>query len=1042
MKKRWLCTALVLALLLLVPGRQAAAGSAVIGGGNSEITGYPSVGTPDPDESNDKLRNNRETFVIGESAFNGVFNPLFYRTAPDGTVCSLINAYLINTNAKAEPVAGGQYNSVAQSYEVYFTNDLNTYTKKSTYEEGDYVIYDFVLKHGAKFSDGSSITAEDVLFSFYVQLDPAFMGSSSLAFLPIRGLEAYQTQIADDDFRNGIYSKISMILNTGRTGYLQNSNYTREEYNLYWDCIDEAGILFVEDIVNYCCNNYPQYDNWDLDLSLEGNRIAFGMYLWGFGNFSDDGSFISVSDEYYNMVERFPTYEDFWDTMQNSYIEDNGFIDYIRIDSTEAADIGLLITAQKFFLAAFADEGSVQNIAGLMAGTVKINNLDYERVRVVLTGQDPSAILYLTVPVLPKAYYTAGYQYASGALVNAGVPWGLKNDSFMWYLRQFDMNPMGAGPYRFVSYENGAVTLVRNDYHYTMGDESVTNARIKNVKVDGNLGSNLNALTSGSVHLTSIGATWSVIDEVNARAELSSIMVDYNGYGYIWLNPKAGQTGGFAFDNLHARIALAAALKTSEALNYYADGASELLYRSISKNSWAYPEGAEPIYPFDESLETTIRELKLAGYTYNETRGRFTDVPAIDFYLPSEVDDHPAGGIYLATQELLSRIGVTVNIVVDRELMASEDVIPVFAMAWQSSAEPDLSHYSYRYDWYEYRGIPWLHQNGADESLGTLQVKKLDGSTVTMNQREALEYVDYLNELGRTYMSVAERKPIYEKALEVLAQLAIEIPTYQRKNMYVFNNTVLAASTLPAEITAYSSPLSEVWKLSLVSTKAGWRNDDAGWWYVREDGTYPVNQWEKIDGKWYHFDSRGYMQTGWLKLNGKWYYLAPGGAMQIGWQKVDGQWYYMDASGVMQTGWQKISGKWYYFNASGIMKTGWVKVDGLWYYLNSSGIMQTGWKKIDGQWYYLNSSGVMQTGWQEIGGKTYFFKSSGVMAAKEWCGGYYLNADGTWTYKYKASWKQNSKGWWYGDTSGWYAKSCTIKIDDKNYTFDANGYMQ
>ena len=102
--------------------------------------------------------------------------------------------------------------------------------------------------------------------------------------------------------------------------------------------------------------------------------------------------------------------------------------------------------------------------------------------------------------------------------------------------------------------------------------------------------------------------------------------------------------------------------------------------------------------------------------------------------------------------------------------------------------------------------------------------------------------------------------------------------------------------------------------------------------------------------------------------------------------------------------------------------------------------MITGWKQISAKWYYFESSGVMATGWKTISGKTYFFKSGGEMAAKEWCGGYYLNSDGTWTYKYKASWKQDAKGWWYGDTSGWYAKNTTITIDGKSYTFNANGY--
>ncbi len=231
----------------------------------------------------------------------------------------------------------------------------------------------------------------------------------------------------------------------------------------------------------------------------------------------------------------------------------------------------------------------------------------------------------------------------------------------------------------------------------------------------------------------------------------------------------------------------------------------------------------------------------------------------------------------------------------------------------------------------------------------------------------------------------------------------------------------------------------------------GWQKID-GYWYYTVNGEMATG-WKKIGGKWYYFSEYGKMTTGWefIKYNGsyKLFYFNDSGVMQTGWQKIGDYWFYFNDSGVTQTGWKKIDGKWYYFALvsyydieKGAMMTGWQEIDDKWYYFSSSGAMQTGWKQIGSKWYYFNSSGVMQTGWQTIKDKTYYFKTNGAMAAKEWCKGYWLNADGTWTYKYKASWKQNSKGWWYGDTSGWYAKNCTITIDGKSYTFDANGYMK
>ena len=113
-------------------------------------------------------------------------------------------------------------------------------------------------------------------------------------------------------------------------------------------------------------------------------------------------------------------------------------------------------------------------------------------------------------------------------------------------------------------------------------------------------------------------------------------------------------------------------------------------------------------------------------------------------------------------------------------------------------------------------GIKWLYANGGKDELGTIEVTKLDGTKETMNQSAALGYLAELIEEGVKYMNVDERKPIYEKALEVLAQLNIEIPTYQRKNMFAYNNSVIDASTLSSTVTPYWGPMAEIWKVSFV----------------------------------------------------------------------------------------------------------------------------------------------------------------------------------------------------------------------------------
>lgn len=39
-----------------------------------------------------------------------------------------------------------------------------------------------------------------------------------------------------------------------------------------------------------------------------------------------------------------------------------------------------------------------------------------------------------------------------------------------------------------------------------------------------------------------------------------------------------------------------------------------------------------------------------------------------------------------------------------------------------------------------------------------------------------------------------------------------------------------------------------------------WKKEkDGRWWYQNDDGTYPANQWQEIDGKEYYFGTEGYM---------------------------------------------------------------------------------------------------------------------------------------------------------------------------------------
>ena len=771
-----------------------------------------------------KIANDTQKLILQSSTMDGVFNPFFYSSAYDLDVIGLIDIGLLTMDESAGVVASDYYPTVAKSYSIYY-QDANG-NKKEVYEAGNEVVYEMIIKNGMKFSDGSAITAEDVLFNFYVYLDPAYSGSSTLYTLPIKGLTEYRTQSTAE--LNAKYTAIAnKIYAAGNAGYVANADFTEAQYNFYWNnAFKETGAAFAQEIVTYVYSKYAgEYYSKVTDdpAKLRDSDVlkcALGMVLWGFGGVKD-GVLTDALGNKHDLVNG-PTVDDYWAAIIGSYdtVED--------AVGTESAGMSmadfLALAAEKFvFVQASAEmaEG-IKEISGLVKGETTVDGVKYETVKVILTEQNPKAILSLGITVVPKGYYTAGYKYGEG-IVAAGCE--LNSQAFMKHLRSLNGAPVGAGPYKIITEGNfvrdGDVYFERNEYFETMGGENVHNANIKYVVLKiVSSGAEYEALEAGDVVYATVSATADVMEDVAGVAKLTPILVDNLGYGYICINPTQ-------IKNLNDRIALTTVLDLSKVYDYYPNGLADVIYRSQSQVSWAYPEGATAIYPYDEKLTSTIEYFKKAGHTFDEATGKFTDAPTFDFYLPSDAAQHPAGGIYLKAKELLATIGVNIEIKVDTKLIKDikDGSISVYALAWQAAADPDMyqvNHYASAAESVIANGIAWLYKNGTDSKDGTVDVVKLgDTKATTMTQSEALKYLGDLIEEGVKYMLVEERQPIYEKALEVLAQLSIEIPTYQRKNLFIYNSDVINGSTLSKTVTPYWGPLAEIWKVSFTDSTPG-----------------------------------------------------------------------------------------------------------------------------------------------------------------------------------------------------------------------------
>ena len=64
--------------------------------------------------------------------------------------------------------------------------------------------------------------------------------------------------------------------------------------------------------------------------------------------------------------------------------------------------------------------------------------------------------------------------------------------------------------------------------------------------------------------------------------------------------------------------------------------------------------------------------------------------------------------------------------------------------------------------------------------------------------------------------------------------------------------------------------------LSVPAFAGAWKNDGIGWWYQKDDGSYPANQWFQESGDWYFFNYLGYrVDNAWIGF----YYLGKDGKM-------------------------------------------------------------------------------------------------------------------------------------------------------------------
>lgn len=749
--------------------------------------------------------NATEPLVLSTSTLDGKFSPFFYTSAYDNNVITATQIGLLATDKNGEPMAGIEWPCLAYS----FTQEAAADNSSTTYK--------FILKNGITFSDGEPVTIKDVLFNYYMYLDPAYDGISTLYSQKIQGLNEYRLQTSPEmlDLANKIL-EAGIEGEAGEPVYPAAAGVTPEQQATFWGYMDEAGAAFAQEIVDYVVANYnnddyaPEIGKTPDEIKADPSlQVAFGMVMWGFGSVEGDVLTDALENTYTLGTDEL-TAEIYWQNILGSYGYDIDLNDAeAGLNYEKAGDITIETRVRDLFIKnEGAVAGGVADISGITSGKeVCADGVERDFIQIVIDGIDPVAIFQLGITIAPFHYYTGGY---TGTLNANGVETGSKE--FMDFVKSKNDKPVGAGPYIFESFQDGVVTYTAND-SFMLGSPKIKTLRYQEIT----MGAEMDALTTGTVHFSDPSASTTIINNVTGGegdfGKLSYTLVDNDGYGYVKMQ-------GQAIPEFKVRQAIAHALNVQLCIDDYYGELASPNYRTMTKVQWAYPDNPEQIYPYDGTGETSKGLFLECGYIYDEAANIMyypeehekagTQV-TFKFSLPSDASEHPAGTVFVDTQEVLGKIGVKVDIETDAQLLsklntAYENGLQVWAAAWGSGGvDPDMFQI-----WYS---DPTVNQGNSPRS-GGLYYLFTDGS------EEEKAMLTELNELimaGRATLDPEERKPIYARALEISSSLAIEIPTYQRKNMFVFNKDVINAATLFSgdDVTPFRNPTDYLWNIEL-----------------------------------------------------------------------------------------------------------------------------------------------------------------------------------------------------------------------------------
>lgn len=873
----------------------------------------------------------KDAVVFSTAALDGNFNPFFSTSATDTNILAHTQISMMTTtsNSKGETIVayGQDEPTVVLDYKETMKNANGQPTQngaEAAKDLGGTTEYEFIIKNGIKFSDGSDLTIDDVLFNLYVYLDPVYTGNSTIYSTDIVGLQDYRTQTNDESSDSDTSSTYFYGLAEERVEKMADY-FGDNDGGIAWSEIKEdvrlLAKLFREEMESDWTSSQGTLESYEKEYRFTED---WQIYYYNAGLIRkqqimdpEKKAEVDWKDEngkYYTTLDPSPTGDDLTDlddemnkalnnttlieayvskygcdeTLAKQYIERDTAINtvYDNVFGTNtddfATDAGISHSGAQMILYFYATANTIRDQFAAEAkteyyanmrnedGTLKVPTIsgittsttnkdfsgknlgaEYDVLKIRIHGVDPKAKWNFCFAVAPMSYYSTtsykvNYDVNGDSIVDSkdvinpiqkakdddqyfGVEFADKN-FFDSVLNATDKTgvPVGAGAYkatddrgndnvtRSTFYKNNFVYFQRNDYFETVG-AGISNAKIKYMNYTV-VSSNqiLNALESGRIHFGEPNATTTNLAEVQKIGKLDSRSYWTNGYGYVGINPKY-------VPDIEVRRAIMKAMNTASIIkDFYSEELAKTIYRPMSMESWAYPKGVTEY----EKIKFTVDKKEIQdlvesagdnkgnkwtlaadGKYYNESGDKLK----FTFTIAGGETDHPAYLMFQNAALFLNDCGFDITVVTSPNALKALNTgaLEVWAAAWSSSIDPDM------YQVY--------HKDSTASSIKNWGYPTiLNGDEDQFSEEKGI--IDALAtkiEQGRATINQEDRKERYAEALDMVMDLAVELPTYQRKDFVVWNKTVIDSSTLNLSPTSSSGVADRIWEINFVNANSG-----------------------------------------------------------------------------------------------------------------------------------------------------------------------------------------------------------------------------